>query len=290
MKKLKTVRVGGSGCRWAGAAFTLIELLVVIAIIAILASLLLPALARAKQQAFAASCISNLRQLTLGAQMYAGDNRDVMAPNAIGGDESWVQGDMMVITDATNIYYITNFISLFYPFVGNAKVYQCPADTIPMAGTTIPRVRSYSMSGMMGNNLGTAGDVHPGIPENTKFSLVTSPGPSQALLLVDEQTNPNVAQQSLDDCYFAINAVVGAGSKPAPPDRYDWRNIVSSRHGNFGQMSYSDGRVAKVKWLEPKTQTMLGTGPGGSESNPGTSPYDLDLKQIWSSIYPAAGF
>src|ERR1035441_3592995 len=56
--------------------FTLIELLVVIAIIAILASLLLPALARAKEKVKAIKCISNLHQMALSYTLYANDNRD----------------------------------------------------------------------------------------------------------------------------------------------------------------------------------------------------------------------
>ena len=71
----------------ATGAFTLIELLVVIAIIAILAGLLLPTLAKSKEQGQRTSCINNLRQVYLSCSVYAGDNREALFPARPG----WVQ-------------------------------------------------------------------------------------------------------------------------------------------------------------------------------------------------------
>src|SRR5579884_3290800 len=64
------------GVEFSRRAFTLLELLVVIAIIALLAALLLPVLSRAKQQAYRADCLSNLRQIGLAFVMYLNDHQN----------------------------------------------------------------------------------------------------------------------------------------------------------------------------------------------------------------------
>ncbi len=114
--KSKVMRRTRSNANSAGrpAGFTLIELLVVIAIIAILAALLLPALAKAKQKAYLANCLSNLKQIGITMTLYVGDNKDAFPFSG----RDWPQMPFVDLLKLFNPYISTN----------NRAFFRCPAD------------------------------------------------------------------------------------------------------------------------------------------------------------------
>ena len=113
----QTPRGKGGTARQLWWAFTLIELLVVIAIIAILASLLLPALSRARESGRTAVCLSNLRQLGLASMTYSVDFN-----GHFPSFRNWLYTKAGDLTSGT-----------LYPYLNSKPVYLCPTDKIELS-------------------------------------------------------------------------------------------------------------------------------------------------------------
>ena len=126
------------------SAFTLIELLVVIAIIAILAAILFPVFARARENARRSSCQSNLKQIALGIKQYTQDY-DEQFPNQVA-----------TFTVTATTPSPVGWADTIQPYIKSLQVYQCPSDDTPPNLTNLAfRYTDYFINAALGNT-GTA--------------------------------------------------------------------------------------------------------------------------------------
>ena len=184
-----------SGRAWP-KAFTLIELLVVIAIIAILAGMLLPALAKAKEKAQRAACQNNIKQITLGMHMYLTDFSDMLPEpkwNSPWVRKGWLyDATLGAPPDISRAPWGTNQAKayaggLLYTYIGSPAVFRCPLDR---TNTATWRSRAQKMSSYLMNGsvcgfgavsaAGSAGSYKASAfqPDSVMFwqALETNPG------------------------------------------------------------------------------------------------------------------
>jgi len=202
--------------------FTLVELLVVIGIIALLISILLPALTKAREDANRVRCMSNQRQLTLAWLLYAQDHKGAFTsantqnfpPTA--GFYSWVAGGN---TNSS----LTN--GLLWPYLKDYDVYKCPNDRISY-------VHTYSVNSYLA-----------GEGPNTVFNLGQVAHAYSTFVFIEE----------VDPRGFNINSFM----VPVYPSS-SWIDVPSPLHESVGILSFADGHAQVWQWSDPRTWNRAG--------------------------------
>ena len=217
-------------------AFTLIEVLVVAAIIAVLAGILLPALGVARDKAKTQSCINQLKQSGMAAQMYAGDNAGFLVPNqdisrAAISSNVWVSGSMKDSTQATNTTLLRQ--GKLFPYVCQTELFHCPEDN---SAVGVPRVRSYAMNSWIGSrSMDGVTTGQDGFRTFVKDAEFIAGGAAMLWLMADEH------EATLDDGYFLVTM----------DDTNPFASFPAMRHQRGFTLNFVDGHAEQWKLRDP---------------------------------------
>ena len=208
--------------------FTLIELLVVIAIIAILAAILFPVFARAREKARQSSCLNNVKQLSLAFHMYTQDHDETMPGYIIYTPEPTYR---QYCRDTGDYLY---WMDVLYPYVKNDQVYVCP--TVAQDATRAWGGYGWNVYlGYVGNHPDRTGAIYEGV------KLADIDYPAQHVAIADHH--------GADYPSWAFYRLWGSSS--CDPNR--WVTI----HNGGWNIGFVDGHA---KWMKPGPSRPVGNG------------------------------
>ena len=251
--------------------FTLIELLVVIAIIAILAAILFPVFARARENARRASCASNLKQLGLSAIQYSQDYDGTMVLSRLRNNYN--QPAYTAIAGVTELFWP----DLLYPYVKNTQIFQCPDISWPPE-TAGPYVYgsgvyfgSYEINGMYYDNAsGYSG------PASDPYRVYNNGNPGNHYMTESQIASPATCVW-ISDGTGRVNESIATWSSGTPGIIHAWPNspnineiwdgslysngsITGIHTGDGANLLFCDGHV-KVQTLEQLTANRSAANP-----------------------------
>ena len=241
------------------SAFTALELLVVIAVLALLASTLLPALAKSRPASLAFQCLNNNRQLCTAWRAYADDNRDRMVYSysdstggAQAGSATWSLS-LIDFNPANQGAWNTNADITLGPLWqytgGDASIYRCPLDQsfVIVSGIRRPRVRSMAMNLFLGFNAGSPNIQFARYRIFLKTTDLTAPGPAKTFVFLDMRQDSTI----YPDFYLGMEGYPNNASQYV---LYDLPNVTHNRGCGF---SFADGRAEIHHWLDARTTPPL---------------------------------
>jgi prepilin-type N-terminal cleavage/methylation domain-containing protein/prepilin-type processing-associated H-X9-DG protein len=242
--------------------FTLIELLVVIAIIAILAAILFPVFAQAREKARETACLSNIKQLGLGLQMYAQDYDETLPNHAADTDN--------FLADKAP----ANWAKALFPYTKNSQVFSCPSAKLdPRLKTASPPFNSYQGNGVVLSMQGTR--------------LARIPNPSDIIFCQENWFNWTIiwnrpAQVKLNPPGFQYWHLVDCRAQFAgpPPLENGCAEQYNSRHFEGGNIVFADGH-AKFRKFRTIRSGEFGLVPDEE--------YRVDLKQSYCNSSSCGG-